>query len=364
MIVSKPRVVQVLPTLSFGDAVGNDTLAIADILAAQAYRREIYAERVGPKIPPKTARNIGRLRHLSKKDILIYHASTGTKLNFDLPGFGGRQMMIYHNITPPEFFEGYSQEAFDLCKYGYEGIRYLADKVKYCIADSEYNRRELLKMGYTCPIDVCPVLIPFEDYEREPDHKVLERYSGDGCTNLLFVGRIAPNKKQEDIIRAFYCYRKYCNPKSRLFLVGSDAGMAAYRSSLDRYIWSLELEDAVVFPGHIRFDAILAYYRLADVFVCMSEHEGFCVPLLEAMHFGVPIVAYRSSAVPDTLGQGGLLLDEKTPELAAAAIDRLVKDEALRAAIRQGQALQLEKYRHENVSGLFLQCLNRFMEAE
>ena len=156
-------------------------------------------------------------------------------------------------------------------------------------------------MGYTCPIDVCPILIPFSDYEKEPDRRVLRRYKGDGKTNLLFVGRIAPNKKQENVIRAFYFYHKYYSPDSRLFLVGSWSGMESYYERLCDYVKALGIAEHVVFTGHIRFDEILAYYHLADVFLCMSEHEGFCVPLVEAMYFHVPIVAYSCAAVPDTL---------------------------------------------------------------
>ena len=143
-------------------------------------------------------------------------------------------------------------------------------------------------MGYTCPIDVLPILIPFDDYAKTPSQQVIDRYS-DGYTNLIFTGRIAPNKRQEDVIRAFYDYKKFYNPKSRLILVGGHNGMERYYHRLKSYINALELED-VVFPGHIKFDEILAYYKIADVFLCQSEHEGFCVPLVEAMYFDVPVV--------------------------------------------------------------------------
>ena len=238
---------------------------------------------------------------------------------------------------------------------------FLADKTEYCIADSDYNRQDLLKLGFTCPIDVCPILIPFEDYDREPSAKVLKQYR-DGKKNWLFVGRIAPNKKQEDVIRAFYCYQRDYEPESRLFLVGNAGGMEIYEARLRNYIHMLGLDEKVIIPGHIPFDETLAYYRLADVFVCMSEHEGFCVPLAEAMHFGVPIAAYGCCAVPDTLGNGGLLLDSKEPEVAAAAANRLITDQALRAAILDGQKEMLQKYSHEVVSKQILACLKGIIE--
>lgn len=358
------RIIQVLPTISFGDAVGNDTLAIRKILNEQGYSTDIYAENIDPRLPSGTAEKISNLKMLSGTDVLIYHASTGTNLNYELQKYGGKRIMIYHNITPPSFFSSYSPDSFELCKRGYEGVKYLADKIDYCIADSEYNKQELTGMGYKCPIEVCPIVIPFQDYGRKPDQTILDRYRNDGWINLLFVGRIAPNKKQEDIIRAFYYYQKYINEKSRLFLVGSDSGMEIYRKRLEQYVDLMGLGSKVIFPGHIQFSSILSYYRLANVFLCMSEHEGFCVPLVEAMYFGIPIIAYKSSAIPDTLGQGGILIDNKEPRLVATAIDRILKDELLCKEIREQQVIQLHKYKYENVKRQLLTCLNHFIGSE
>lgn len=293
--------------------MGNDTLAIKDLLGQMGYDTAIYAENIDSRLPAGTARYVSDLPQLAPEDVILYHGSTGTDLNSRLPELGGRKVMIYHNITPPQFFRPYSQGAMDLTARGIDGITRLADKLDYCIAVSEFNKRDLLRMGYTCPIDVCPILIPFEDYAKAPDRAVLRRYSGDGYVNILFVGRIAPNKRQEDVIRAFYFYRKFFQPKSRLFLVGAYGGMESYYQRLTAYVECLGLTDSVIFPGHIKFNAILAYYKLADVFLCMSEHEGFCVPLTEAMYFDVPIVARAAAAIPDTLGGGGILVRDNDP---------------------------------------------------
>ncbi len=356
------RIFQLLPTLSFGDAVGNDTLAIQRILREEGFDSEIYAENIDRRLPTGSARKAAAMPRLGKGDLLIYHGSTGSDLNHRLPEFGGKKVMIYHNITPPAFFEGYSPEAVRLTRFGYEGIRFLADKVQFCIADSGYNRQDLIRMGYTCPIEVCPILIPFEDYDQAPDPKTIRRYAGDGYTNLLFVGRIAPNKRQEDILRAFCCYQRVYNPKSRLFLVGSSSGMETYAEKLKAYARELGIGDRVIFPGHIRFAEILAYYHLADVFVCMSEHEGFCVPIVEAMHFGKPIAAYASSAVPETLGGGGLLLKNKDPMVAAAAVHRLATDGALRDHLAEKQRERLREMGSAEVRKRLLACLRKAME--
>ena len=340
--------------------MGNDTRAIYRILKEEGFDTVIGAEAVDRRIPKDEAAELKDLPKIREEDLVIYHGSTGSKLNFDIAGYPGRKIMIYHNITPPGFFRRYNKEARENMEYGYEGIRYLKDKFAYCIADSEYNKQELRRMGYECPIDVCPILIPFEDYDREPSAKVLKQYR-DGKKNWLFVGRIAPNKKQEDVIRAFYCYQRDYEPESRLFLVGNAGGMEIYEARLRNYIHMLGLDEKVIIPGHIPFDETLAYYRLADVFVCMSEHEGFCVPLAEAMHFGVPIAAYGCCAVPDTLGNGGLLLDSKEPEVAAAAANRLITDQALRAAILDGQKEMLQKYAYETVKSRVLDLLKAYI---
>ena len=287
------RIVQMLPTIQYGDAVSNDTLAIDRIIREQGYETGIYAENIDTHLPVGTAKRIPEMPPLDHSDILIYHASTGTQLNFDLPGFGGRKVMIYHNITPAKYFHGYNEDAARLTASGYEGMRFLADKIDYCIADSDYNRSDLLNMGFNCPIDVCPIIISFEDYDAEPNAKILRQYRGKGWTNLVFVGRIAPNKKQEDVIRAFYCYKKRYNPKSRLFLVGNIQGMEKYAMQTQRYAQMLGVYDDIVWTGHIKFSEVLAYYRLADVFVCMSEHEG---DVLWRAHRGLWIIGRSGNA--------------------------------------------------------------------
>ena len=354
------RIIQLLPVLGYGDAIGNDTLAVRDIIARMGYETEIYyIDHMDSRLPPDAAKPLGSMPALQPDDILLYHACTGAPMNFELPKYGGKKVMIYHNITPPSFFRGVNAEVERIQEYAYQGIRFLGDKIDYCIADSSFNREDLIEMGYRCPIDVCPIVIPYEDYDAEPDRAVMERMRADGYKNLLFVGRIAPNKKQEDVIRAFCRYRQRYEEKSRLILIGSAGGMENYLEDLKAYIRELGLESSVLFPGHIRFSEILAYYRTADAFVCMSEHEGFCVPLVEAMYFGVPVVAYSSTAVPDTLGQGGLLLDSKDPGLAAAAIDRIIRDEALQGLIARGRKKKMEEFRYDAVSAKMAECIRR-----
>lgn len=356
------RVVQLLPTLSFGDAIGNDTIALKGVISEMGYSTEIYAENIDKRLPEGIAKKADKLRDLKKDDVLIYHKSTGTDLTFKIENYKCRRIMVYHNITPPEFFRPYSIEATQLTEHGYKGVKFLRDKVDYVLAVSAYNRSELVKMGYTCPMDIRPILIKFDDYKQTPDEATIKKYS-DGKKNLVFVGRIAPNKKQENVIRAFYCYKKR-NPDSRLILVGSSTGMENYYERLVKYANALGIGDDVIFPGHIKFSEILAYYRLADAFVCMSEHEGFCVPLVEAMFFDVPVIAYDTSAISDTLGGSGVLLDSNDPVFAAAVIDRVLTDDKLRESIIAGQRRRLEDFSYERIKATFERELTDFINGK
>lgn len=357
------KIVQLLTTMAYGDAVSNDVLALDETMRNHGYETAVYAENIDAKLRMGLVKKVSKMPQLNEEDVLIYHLSTGTKLNFTLPQYGGRKVLVYHNITPYEYFEGYSQTAKKLCKEGYDGLRYLADKVEYCIADSSYNKMDLLKAGYNCKIDVLPILIPFGDYEKEPNTEILGRYKDDGYVNILFTGRIAPNKKQEDVISAFYMYQKYYNAKSRLFIVGSYNGMESYYNRLKSYVKKLKL-DNVYFTGHIRFDEILAYYRVADLFLCMSEHEGFCVPLVESIKFDVPVVAYDSSAVGETLGGNGIVLKEKNPLETAGMIHRVISDEELQKKIKSVQRKRLEDFEHDKIEKQFLQYLSEFLEKK
>lgn len=348
------KIIQVLPTLAFGDAVGNHTRALELLLRDMGYQTGIYAMNIDKRLGEDKAQYIKDLPALEKDDVVLYHLSTGSELNKEIKKLKCRKVVNYHNVTPPRFFTGISEELEERCQKGIDEVRGLSDTFDYGIADSAFNKKDLEEMGYKCPIDVVPILIDFEDYRRKPSRQTIQKYTDD-VVNIVFVGRIAPNKKQEDVILSFYYYKKYFNVKSRLILVGSGKGMQLYQDKLKAFVKKLGLEDDVVFSGHVKFDEILAYYRLADVFLCMSEHEGFCVPLVEAMQFQTPIVAFDSTAIGDTLGGSGILMKEKDPMLAAGLIDRIMTDVTLRSSIVEGQNKRLDDFSNERVVEQFRQ---------
>lgn len=356
------RVVQILPSVTLGDAVSNDARAIARVIAELGYSTGIYAENIGTNIKDRLLHPISSLPELTDEDVVIFNHSTGTDLCYRLGDIGGRKLMIYHNITPPHFFRGYSTQLECVAESGLLGTRRVMSEISHVMAVSKYNAASLRELGYTCPMSVRPILIPFSDYECEPNAGVLRRLTGGGYVNLLFVGRLAPNKRQEDIIRAFAHYKKHFNARSRLILVGSDRGLESYGERLKSYVSALRLDD-VIFAGHTDLPTLVAYYRAADIFLCMSEHEGFGVPLVEAMYFGIPIIAYDSSAVGETLGGSGVLLDSKEPELTARIIDRLTGDEALRRAVLAKQKERLADLSYEKIKARFTTQLEAFISG-
>jgi len=340
---------QLLPTVSYGDAVSNSAIAISKVLDKMGIKNAIYAENVHPKMKQyvKPAINI------PKNQPVIFHMSIGSESANWIPDFKDKKIMIYHNITPPQYFIGYNPVGEQLCRDGIDQLHALKDQFDYVFADSEFNRQELEEIGYSNTA-VIPLIINFDEYRSKPCIRTVKKYKADeDYVNFLFVGRIAPNKKQEDIIKTFYYYNKFVNSKSRLFLVGSYNGMERYFNELKALVDALKLAD-VIFTGHIPFNQILAYYHLSDVFLCMSEHEGFCVPIVEAMLFDLPIIAYRSSAVPATLGNAGFVVSEKNYKAIAELIHIVLNDQAILERLSFNRKARLQELSPERTEKIFM----------
>ena len=221
----------------------------------------------------------------------------------------------------------------------------LADRVEMGIAVSAFDQVELVEAGYRRTV-VAPVMVDLEAFDRELDAgalATLQRAKEGGGVDWLFVGRVAPHKSQHDVVKAFATYRKLYDPKARLHLVGASSSHS-YWTALGRYVAALGLSDAVEITGGVSAGVLAAQFRAADVFVCLSEHEGFCVPLLEAMHHQLPIVAFDAAAVPETLADAGVLLVDKSPPTVAAAVNRVLVDEPLRDALAAAAALRLADF--------------------
>jgi glycosyltransferase involved in cell wall biosynthesis len=355
------RIFQMLPVFVFGDAIGNDVIMLDKIIREKGYETCIFFESATENAS-KISSHYSLIPKLDKNDIVLFHMSTYSNITYLFAEMNCRKIMIYHNITPPEFFYGYHFILHKYCHKGLEEVRYLSDKVDYCLAVSEFNKKDLEKMGFECKIDVLPILLSFDDYKKKPSEKIIDKYSN-GTINIISVGRInAPNKRWENILKTFYFFQKYVDKNAHLFLVGSYETDDVYPKRLMSYVRDLELNN-VIFTGHIPFDEILAYYSIADIYLCMSEHEGFCVPLLEAMLFNKPVVAYSSTAIPYTLGEAGFLLEKNDPLEAALVINRILKDRSLYNEIVRKQNERLSFFNTQRVSKLFMKYIEDFVKC-
>ncbi|MDR0983526.1 MAG: glycosyltransferase [Ruminococcus sp.] len=355
------KIIQVLNTLGYGDAIAGDVMAIKKILESEGYETEVYATYVHSKRTESNLFACEKLPMFDKDDVIILHLSIECRFNYQILEANCKVIAIYHNVTPPEFFDDYAVHMKDRCAEGLKQVASLKDKLDLVIADSEFNKQDLIEMGYDKDkIKVLPILIPYDDYRQPYDKEMYDDLKKDGYTNILFVGRVAPNKKQEDIIRIFSYYKNNINPKSRLCIVGNQ-GLVDYYEDLLSYSDLLNPGD-IRFLGHITFSEILACYKAADLFLCMSEHEGFCVPLIEAMLFDLPIVAYESTAIPETLNDAGIIVDDKNPVFVANVIDRLLGDSNMLSEIQKGREERLEYFSFEKLKEKFICIMNEFFE--
>lgn len=351
---SRQQIHQFVAVLDRSDAVGNHALAIRDLLRQKGYQSEIFAWHAGEDMQRRCRDYLEYHGWSASRNIIIYHfgaSSPVTELFLKLPD---RKVIIYHNITPAEFFKGVNTEVYYIMKNGRRELERLSGKVDLAIADSEYNREELTRLGFENTVTV-PLLIDFSRYDAAPESSIMTKY-GDGSANIIFVGRVGPNKKQEDVIRAFSIYKKYIHGESRLFIVGPSRQVPEYNVLLNRLVDSLGVE-GVHITGEASQAELNAYYSIADVFLSMSEHEGFCIPLIECMYFRVPVLAYESSAVAGTLNGSGVLFTRKDLGRVAEMIDMIVKDKDMKERIVDAQKKRLEFFRRERVEEQFLNSL-------
>ena len=351
---------QLLAALSYGDAIGNEALAIQKHLRALGFASDIFAEKVHPRVA-HLARPLWEYAAVSSPEtVCLFHFSIGSAAGRLIYHAPDRLVSIYHNITPAHFFLGFHAHLAGLCYHGRRELEAFAPRTELGLGDSEFNRRELEAAGFARTA-VLPIVLDLAKYER-PGSRVVERLYSDDRTNLLFVGRIIPNKKVEDLIRVFAAYQRYVNPVSRLLLVGDYRGHERYFQRLLEMVDYLRV-DEVVFTGQVDDDELLSFYRVADLFLCLSEHEGFCVPLQEAMVFGVPVVAYDTGAVRETLRGGGVLLHDKTPEVVAELVHRVITDEALKTGVLGTQARAVRELRATDFGALLLERLGPVLKT-
>jgi len=341
------RVDQWVPALHGGDAIGDSARLMRDAFRKWGHPADVYALELDRDLKGD-GRAFTEWRAGGPDDVVILHYALPSPLTAALVGHRGRRVVLHHNITPPEFFRGYDDEMVRICSLGREEFKVLHDQVDLGLADSEFNRRELEEAGFR-RTGVLPIFLDFARY-REPAGPVLRNLLEDGSSNVLFVGRVAPNKKQEDLIRLASYWKRFISPEVRLVLVGKLPRRRHYHDALQSFLYEEGFTpQEVVMTGHLDHQDLLACYRTARVFVSMSEHEGFGVPLVESMLMGLPILAYATTAVPFTLGDAGVQFTEKRIDLMAEVAYRLTLDGDLRTAVLAGQEKRLPAFAPEAV---------------
>ncbi len=318
---------QFVPDFSYGDAIGNDAIGIQRILKGWGFDSKIFSKVIHPKYWNKAEFYLYYRYHHHPDNILIFHYSTGTELIDFVREFPERKILIYHNITPAHFFEKVNRKVAKRCEEGRRELAGLTDLFHLALGDSTFNTEELKAMGFR-DTGVLPIIVDVSMYERSLRKIPRFPYLTPLFPTLLHVGRAAPNKRLEDIIRVFYFCKK-SSPRLRLLLVGSHYDTGTYVDALETLIRRLRLKD-VFLPGHLSTETLTEIYTHASVYLCMSEHEGFCVPLVEAMSLGLPIVAYAAAAVPETLGDAGLLFEKKDYPAIAEGVLELLENPKLR----------------------------------
>lgn len=350
---------QFIPTLEPG-AVGNHCLLLRDSFRKAGFESEIFAEHIRPSMSDQAHfyTGYGKDFPATKDDILIYQMAVGSQVADFFKNQNASLVINHHNITPPDFFSTWEPGLVHGSSWGLEQLRELAKVSHLAIAVSSFNENELKKSGFK-KTAVSPILIDLDAWDHSLDLDLvneLKKEKSNGGNNWLFVGRIVPNKAQHDIIKSFALYKKLFDPKARLYLVGSDSSQN-YKRSLVKLVQVLGLDSCVYFKSGLSHSQLLAHYETADIFVCLSEHEGFCVPLVEAWITKTPVVAFSSSAIAETIKDAGLLLKYKDPLSIALAVERVLQDDGLHKFLISQGIKRLDDFKAESLSGSFLDIL-------
>jgi len=346
-----------MPGFLYGDALGNQAAKIRALLREWGYRSQVYAQFRDRRLDDP-GRDFRSYRP-NPDDLILFHYSIGSPVTEYVRRLPGLVVPYYHNVTPAGFLRGYNEPLADLLDQGRRELELFRDS-RLALAASEFNRREMLDLGFR-RVEVLPYLVEFDtlkDSAHAPAGRQVAARLKDGAVNLLFVGRLVPNKRQDDLIRAFDAYFHLVNPRSRLLLVGSAGNTPGYRQELEAMAAARGLADHVILAGGVGpKEGLGGYYEAADLFLCLSEHEGFCIPLVEAMAFDLPVIAYRCTGVPDAMGGAGVLVGAKQYQVLAELIDLLVRNREARERTQAGQRRRLAALAAPDVAALLKERL-------
>jgi len=333
---------QWVPAAHRGDAIGDSARRVRDLLREAGHESDLYSltiedelrDDVRPFSDPAARRG----------DLTIFHYALPSPMTEEFGRLSHGRVLQYHNVTPAAFFAPYDPALFRLAVLGRQELATLRGRVDLALGDSEYNRRELEQLGFAST-DVMPIAVDTARLTGAPRVPALDAILDDGLVNFLFVGRIAPNKRIDDHVRLAEHYKRYVDAYYRFIFVGRYDGVPRYYAMIRALLAEYEMPpERVVFTGPVPDAELAAYYRSASAYISLSEHEGFCVPLVEAMAMDVPVVAYAAGAVPDTLGGAGVQFAPKDLEYAAELLGILAFDEQVRDPILDGQRRRLAHF--------------------
>ena len=355
---------QFVPALLPRDATGDHTLALRDAFRAAGWASDIYVEAAHDELRDEATyfeEYPGRAR---PGDVLLYQLGTSSPVADFLLGRSEPLVLDYHNVTPESYYEGWEEHTRAKVALARQQVAALAPRAVLGIADSAFNARELASLGCRAT-EVVPILVDLDAAGEGVDPAERGRLAarhGD-ATVLLFVGRISPNKGHERLVEALWVYRRLYDPDARLHLVGP-AVTPDYADAVFAFADELGLGGAVHHGEDLTAAELAAWYEDADVFVCLSHHEGFCIPLLEAMRAGTPIVALDAGAVGETLADAGILLRTARPATVAAAVDRVRRDPELAGRLVASGRRRLGDFAASTTRRRFVDVLGRVAGTE
>lgn len=347
-ISSKPAIHQFVAGFTAGDAISNTAIAMRDLLRRTGHASDIYSEpaRTMPAWRRETPDALHAAASLRPDDVVVLHLSIGSAVNDVFARLQCRKAMVYHNITPAEYFFGFHEKLARDLDWGRRQTAAMAGQVETVMAVSRFNAEELRRCGYENVV-VLPLMLDFDRIMTPPDRGLVKRLR-DGMFNIIFVGRAVPNKKMEDLLAAFCVFQRTVQPRSRLIHVGSFTGLPRYQALLTAQVKALNLQN-VMFMGSVPQRELSAVYSTANLFLCVSEHEGFCIPVIESMAHGVPVLAFAAGAVPETMAGAGMLFRRKRWDYVAETINLIASDGALKEAIIRRQTARVAEYRKRDL---------------
>ncbi len=350
------RIDQLVPAFHRGDAIGDTAYHMKEFFLSEGFDSDIYCLTMDKGLEDQCA-FFSTFGEPDTSDVTILHYALPSPLTSAFTKLPSRRVILYHNLTPHEFFEEFSPEMTRISRLGQEELKSLAPHVRMALADSEFNRQELVQIGYP-QTEVFPLFVDFEKYNRPMNDFIFELFRDDR-TNVLFVGRIVPNKKIEDLIRVIFYYKKYISPLVRLIVVGKTSSLPPYYKSLIQMADEFYLKpEEICFTGHIPDDEMFSLYRASDVFLSLSEHEGFGLPFIESMVFDLPIIAYDCTAVPFTLDGAGVLITHKKVDYVAELIHIVAHQKRFRQDIIRGQQERLERFKKLEKEKILLRMID------